>query len=94
MAKWASRMALGLSNSIPGVQLDVVNIKEIPDISAFIPAAAAADPSSTSLNFLVSPNFSGKGKPPSEMEMTDGCGFINLYALHLLYKKDIWMNAR
>ena len=35
-------MALGLSNSIPGVQLDVVNIKEIPDISEFIPDSFSA----------------------------------------------------
>ena len=24
---------------------------------------------------------------PSQMIMTDGCGFINLHAMHLLYKK-------
>ena len=26
-------------------------------------------------------------KPPSEMDMTDGCGLINLNAIHMLHEK-------
>ncbi|PIL27621.1 RNA-dependent RNA polymerase [Ganoderma sinense ZZ0214-1] len=31
--------------------------------------------------------FDGKGKPPSEMQMTDGCGFANRAVMRLLYEK-------
>ncbi len=26
-------------------------------------------------------------KPPSEMDMTDGCGLINLHAMHMLHER-------
>ncbi len=31
--------------------------------------------------------FDGKGKPPSEMQMTDGCGFANRAVMRLLHAK-------
>lgn len=30
------------------------------------------------------------GKPPSEMEMTDGCGYINERALQMLHDSKFW----
>lgn len=32
-------------------------------------------------------SFKGPGKPPSEMQMTDGCGFANRAAMQLLYDR-------
>ncbi|KAH7928507.1 hypothetical protein BV22DRAFT_1082792 [Leucogyrophana mollusca] len=54
MAKWAARFALGLSNSVPGLQLEQRNILHIDDI----------------VN--------------NGSEMTDGCGYINKFALNAL----------
>ncbi|RDX54626.1 hypothetical protein OH76DRAFT_1341007 [Lentinus brumalis] len=31
--------------------------------------------------------FDGRGKPPSEMQMTDGCGFANFAVMQALYEK-------
>jgi hypothetical protein len=35
MAKYASRFALGLSNSVPGIMVDPSNLRFIDDISQF-----------------------------------------------------------
>ncbi|KAI0646405.1 RNA dependent RNA polymerase-domain-containing protein [Trametes meyenii] len=67
MAKWAARFALGLSNSIPGIRLNPVNIRFENDI--------------------VCEAFIGSGKPPSEMQMTDGCGLANRAVMRLLHAK-------
>ncbi|KAI0711161.1 RNA dependent RNA polymerase-domain-containing protein [Cerioporus squamosus] len=34
--------------------------------------------------------FDGRGKPPSEMQMTDGCGFANRAVMQALYDKFPW----
>ncbi|KAI0065260.1 hypothetical protein BV25DRAFT_1913873 [Artomyces pyxidatus] len=73
VAKWSSRIALGLSNSVPGILLEKERIAVVDDI--------------------ISPAFSGKGKPPSEMEMTDGCGFINRIGLYALYERGLWADV-
>ncbi|KAF8273707.1 RNA dependent RNA polymerase-domain-containing protein [Lactarius quietus] len=71
IAKWAARTALGLSNSIPGLSLEVSQIREEVDV--------------------VSSSCPPGVKPSSEMDMTDGCGLINLQALHSLHEKlDLW----
>lgn len=67
MAKWAARTALGLSNSVPGLTLDVAQIREEVDV--------------------VSSSCPPGVKPSSEMDMTDGCGLINLQALHALHEQ-------
>jgi len=67
IAKWAARIALGLSNSVPGLMLDNSQIRGEIDI--------------------VSPNCPSGVKPPSEMDMTDGCGLINLHAIHMLHER-------
>jgi hypothetical protein len=36
---------------------------------------------------LVSPSCPAGVKPTSEMVMTDGCGLINLQAIHMLHEK-------
>ena len=36
---------------------------------------------------LVSPSCPPGVKPTSEMDMTDGCGLVNLHAIHLLHEK-------
>ncbi|TFK55073.1 hypothetical protein OE88DRAFT_1732348 [Heliocybe sulcata] len=71
MAKWAQRMALGLSNSVPGPRLLSQNIHHLPeDISPHWPAYQK--------------QHSGETKPPSWMEMSDGCGWINRAGLNIL----------
>ena len=40
----------------------------------------------------VSPAWDGQGKPPSEMIMTDGCGFANATLLSKLQEKFEWDN--
>lgn len=67
IAKWAARTALGLSNSIPGLALDVTQIRQEVDI--------------------VSSSCPPGVKPSNEMDMTDGCGLINLQALHALHEQ-------
>ncbi|KAI0264673.1 RNA dependent RNA polymerase-domain-containing protein [Gloeopeniophorella convolvens] len=67
MAKWVARLALGLSNSVPGLKLEPGQIKKENDI---ISAAW----------------LHNTAKPPSEMDMTDGCGLINLQALHSIHE--------
>lgn len=45
-------------------------------------------------NELVSSSCPADVKPESEMVMTDGCGLINLQAMHMLHKKlDLWKEA-
>ncbi|KAI0293977.1 RNA dependent RNA polymerase-domain-containing protein [Russula brevipes] len=74
IAKWASRTALGLSNSIPGLLLDETQIREEVDIV-----------SSSCLPLV---------KPTSEMDMTDGCGLMNLQASYVLHKElGLWRDA-
>lgn len=81
-------MALGLSNSVPGVLLNENEILDEPEISKSILPIIF---SYTSCSFRqVSPEFKGSGKIPSEMEMTDGCGFINTSGLMALYKRGFW----
>ncbi|KAF8522755.1 RNA dependent RNA polymerase-domain-containing protein [Hysterangium stoloniferum] len=63
MSKWAARFVLGLSTSVPGIEIPPENVHLIPDIVA---------------------PWSRPGKPPAELVMTDGCGFINLCALQML----------
>ncbi|KAI9459182.1 RNA dependent RNA polymerase-domain-containing protein [Lactarius psammicola] len=71
IAKWAARTALGLSNSVPGLALDVTQIREEVDV--------------------VSSSCPPGVKPSSEMDMTDGCGLINLQALHALHEQlSLW----
>lgn len=41
---------------------------------------------------VVSPAWSGKGKVPNEMIMTDGCGFANAVLLTTLQAKHEWEN--
>jgi len=36
---------------------------------------------------LVSSNCPSGVKHPSEMDMTDGCGLINLHAIHMLHER-------
>ncbi|KAI8969425.1 RNA dependent RNA polymerase-domain-containing protein [Trametes punicea] len=67
MVKWAARFALGLSNSVPGVRIEVANVRFEPDI--------------------ICDAFEGSGKPPSEMQMTDGCGFANRALMRALKAK-------
>jgi hypothetical protein len=67
IAKWAARTALGLSNSIPGLALDVAQIRDEVDV--------------------VSSSCPPGVKPSSEMDMTDGCGLINVTALHSLHEQ-------
>ncbi|KAI0305318.1 RNA dependent RNA polymerase-domain-containing protein [Multifurca ochricompacta] len=74
IAKWAARIALGLSSSIPGLMLDAAQIKEEEDI--------------------VSSSCPPGMKHASEMDMTDGCGLINIHALHALHKQlGLWKEA-
>lgn len=43
---------------------------------------------------LVSSSCPAGVKPTSEMVMTDGCGFINLQAMHMLHEKlGLWKEA-
>lgn len=67
ITKWAARIALGLSNSVPGLMLDNSQIRgEIDIVSSSCPSGI---------------------KHPSEMDMTDGCGLINLHAIHMLHER-------
>jgi hypothetical protein len=46
--------------------------------------------SNSIINFnfkLVSSNCPSDVKHPSEMDMTDGCGLINLHAIHMLHER-------
>ncbi|KAI0737583.1 RNA dependent RNA polymerase-domain-containing protein, partial [Daedaleopsis nitida] len=76
MSKWAARFALGLSNSVPGIRIGVNNIKYADDIICPTfnphPDGDHAKP---------------KRKPPSEMQMTDGCGLANRALMQALYGK-------
>ncbi|KDQ60341.1 hypothetical protein JAAARDRAFT_126352, partial [Jaapia argillacea MUCL 33604] len=63
MMKYVSRIALGLSNSVPGIAIRKENIQIIDDIIT---------------------------KPPSEMEMTDGCGLINHSGLRSIATRLGW----
>ncbi|OBZ77695.1 RNA-dependent RNA polymerase 2 [Grifola frondosa] len=70
MVKWTARMALGFSNTTPGIQLEPTNIRLIDDI--------------------ICPAFDGLGKIPSEMQMSDGCGFANQLVMRSLQVKHRW----
>ncbi|KAI0746913.1 RNA dependent RNA polymerase-domain-containing protein [Daedaleopsis nitida] len=76
MSKWAARFALGLSNSVPGIRIKTENIRFEDDI--ICPA------------FKPDPHATKKPKPPSEMQMTDGCGFANRAVMQLLYDRFPW----
>lgn len=89
MAKWAARYALGLSNSVPGVKLEPSNVIAIPDISKLF-SYLRIFLLNTATNSPVSPAFDGNGKPPSEMEMTDGCGWASAPLLQTLRQKYSW----
>ncbi|KAH9962190.1 RNA dependent RNA polymerase-domain-containing protein, partial [Russula dissimulans] len=74
IAKWAARTALGLSNSVPGLIVEIAQIMEEVDI----------------VSSVVLPGT----KHPSETDMTDGCGLINLQAIYQLHKNlAIWKEA-
>lgn len=91
MAKWVARIPLGLSNSIPGLTLKTKQILEEPEIS-MAPHHISLGYSILTNSYTVSSYwrpFMGP-KPPSEMEMTDGCGFINAQALQTLYSGNFW----
>ncbi|RPD65627.1 hypothetical protein L226DRAFT_543193 [Lentinus tigrinus ALCF2SS1-7] len=48
---------------------------------------------SSSIEFeddIICEAFDGRGKPPSEMQMTDGCGFANRALMQILYDKLPW----
>ena len=67
LCKWASRMALGLSNSVPGPRIDPSDIFETPDIGAFLLLCLVkrvADAFSVSTD-------------GSNSDLTDGCGLCN-----------------
>lgn len=77
MAKWAARIALGLSNSAPGLLLSLGDILYEPDIGN--PPIFVANP--PRLIVLVSEQGS---------DMTDGAGLINKAGLRLLLFKFNW----
>jgi len=84
ISKYATRFALGLSNSTPAVEFDEENIHFIDDISTCFSYA--------SVWILISKTAAegwpeGK-KAPADKLMTDGCGFINHAALLLIVKKN------
>lgn len=87
MVKWVSRFALGLSTSVPGIRLQAERIKEEEDIgSSFVCVMA----SRSSSRCIVCDAFCGEGKIPSEMIMTDGCGFIHRQALRRIEEQLGW----
>jgi len=69
MAKWASRFALGLSNSVPGIDIEPTNIMLVNDIGGQVLCVRYIGSSLVVVNDSI---------------MTDGCGFINLAALKRL----------
>jgi len=79
MAKWASRFALGLSNSVPGWKLQLSQIRFEDDIS---------------MSFNRSVDTCHLFYPPVNLKtgsnMTDGAGSINRYCLRELRHHYDW----
>lgn len=82
MAKWSARFALGLSTSVAGARIHPTCLHYIPDIglSTFDEFCIYAKVRC----FPVSAAYHGKGKVPSELIMTDGCGLANYDFFHEL----------
>lgn len=78
MAKYVSRFGLGLSNSVPGLKLDLANIRFIDDIGE----------SSTGYSSGAWTNF--KIVSASGSNMTDGAGKINRWSLNQLRHRLGW----
>lgn len=74
MAKWASRLALGLSTSVPGPVLDIENIVPIEDIGSF-----------HSHSIFNRPTMFPVSKQGSDM--TDGAGLANQATLRTIQKQ-------
>jgi len=83
ISKYATRFALGLSNSVPALEFKEKNIIFIDDLSKsnhFIFFAFLT-------HFLASSEWpKGQMNPPANMLMTDGCGFLNHTALLRIVK--------
>ncbi|KZT61949.1 hypothetical protein CALCODRAFT_303732 [Calocera cornea HHB12733] len=73
MTKWASRFALALSTTVPGVRILPENVHFIRD--------------------EISMAHTGPGKPASQHQLTDGCGFINGTAMRLIAQQLGWKST-
>jgi len=78
MAKWSSRFALGLSNSVPGITISQENIIYLKEEGKLLVLSL----------ILVKTNFCTKD--PGGPDMTDGCGYINKIALKALRELLQW----
>ncbi len=90
MSKWAARFALGLSNSVPGIRIKPENIRFIDDISGSLVLVVSI---SLTIGMGAVCEGAGPGKPPSEMQMTDGCGFANRAVMLALHDRFAWEAA-
>jgi hypothetical protein len=79
ITKWAARFALGLSNSVPGLCLNLEDI--IPEVEIS---------TSTIVLEILADSHSPISVSSEGSEMTDGCGYINRAALQILRKKFEW----
>ena len=77
MAKWASRFALGLSTSVPGISFAEEDYQEIDDIGALCVYPCAR------VELLLS-------ESEEKSCMTDGCGNISKWAMQQLNYKFTW----
>ncbi|KAG2369444.1 RNA dependent RNA polymerase-domain-containing protein [Suillus spraguei] len=78
VAKWSSRFALGLSNSVPGITISRENIMYLKEEGKLLPL----------LLIIVKTDFCAKD--PGGPDMTDGCGYINKAALKALRELMQW----
>ena len=81
MAKWASRFALGLSNSVPGWKLQLSQIRFADDIS--MPLNRSVDTCHLLLFYSLANLKTGSN-------MTDGAGSINRHCLRELRHRYDW----
>lgn len=79
MAKWSSRFALGLSNSVPGITISRDNIIYLEDESRLLVVL---------INYAT--NYHFYNEDPGGPDMTDGCGFVNRFTLKTLRELLQW----
>ncbi|KLO18824.1 hypothetical protein SCHPADRAFT_993271 [Schizopora paradoxa] len=75
----------------PGENLDKTMVKYTArtalGLSNSVPAVVVPAGKMYDLDDISSKEYTGHGKLPSELDMTDGCGFINAHALRIIQQK-------